>query len=85
MDNTFLNSIYGQILNDVIESENNDTLRSAVQEFIDSTTGLKPVTPYMKRIWMQAAANHVALQCRDLPDKAKNDMIDDFRKLLFAK
>lgn len=81
----FKNSIYGQILKDVIESENNDALRNAVSEFIDNTTQLKPIDYNTKRIWMGAVANHAAIQCRDLSLKDKTEMLDDFRKLLFAK
>lgn len=81
----FKNSIYGQILKDVVESENNDILRNAVSEFIDNTTGLTPIDYNTKRIWMQAVSNHAAIQCRDLSLKDKTEMLDDFRKLLFAK
>lgn len=82
MNKAEFNYIFEQIINEV--TEDNERVRAASQEFIDSTVGLKS-SGYAKRIWMQAVSNHVAIQCRDLSLKDKTEMLDDFRKLLFAK
>lgn len=80
-----LKAVYFDVIQRVHEEESNERLRAVVQEFIDDTTAVNGATPYIKFIWMQAALNHIALQCRNFSLQEKTQMLDDFRKLLFAK
>lgn len=70
-----------------------EDIRRVCMEFIDEFTTLASLPPtewdgyfvVMYKIWSQAVVNHIAIMNNHMPDADKKRMMEDFKKLLFAK
>lgn len=86
-----LNSIYGISVTQM-EAPAVDYLRRSVCDFIDNTTGLFGNMDMTARentsiavgvkIWLEAAANHIAIECRSLPREYRVELLREFASLM---